>query len=443
MKKILSILLCMMLMLGMAAGCSNGGEKSSGKGTGGTNGTKTEDKAKSGSGGRKTVEFWHSMAGKNGELVDEMVKNYNSQQDDVEIVATFQGNYWESASKAQSAASVGESPDLLMMGADHVSIFAKEDGVLADLKPYMDKAGLKKEDFVDAFIWDYYMDDGSVIAIPFGRSTPVMYVNNDMLAEKGLKAPTNWDELKSTAEAFAIPDKQYGVGIPGADTWYWFMIVAQAGGQFINDERTGLGCLEDGTMYEGFKYLQDLHNSGAMFFGPVTESGTVVQQMFLEQKFPLFINSIAGLAAVDEGADFNYSVEMVPEGKKRVVPTGGASLVILESSERKDEAWDFMQWLIEDPKGSAYFVSNVGYLPYTKQMVESEPVQALLKKNPNYQKGIDQLQFASDKGHRVPQIGSMLNDILETVDAIMYDNDDVQKQIDILAPKVEEALKED
>ena len=78
------------------------------------------------------LTFWHCWSGGNAELLEAMVEAYNASHSDVHITATYQGDYWEAASKAYTAVATGEAPDLLMMGTDHVSIFMKEGGIVTE-----------------------------------------------------------------------------------------------------------------------------------------------------------------------------------------------------------------------------------------------------------------------------------------------------------------------
>ena len=449
MKKGMALLLAATMAGGMLAGCSgqSGTEQAE---TGQTEAASTQSEggetaAETEGEGKTVIQFWHSMSGTKNDLIDEMVAKFNETHDDIEVVATYQGDYWESASKAQAAISAGENPDILQMGADHVSIFASEDGLLADLSPYMEASGISQDDLVDAFSWDYKID-GKLFALPFGRSTPILYVNMDMLKEVGKEVPTTWEEWHDVCQALVQKDEngeytRYGFSMP-YDTLYWFMIVAQAGGQFINDERTGLGCVDDGTMYEAFKFYQDMHNDVSLYFGPVTDSDVTCQQMFLEGKCGMYLSSCANLIGVQNAADFDMQTAFVPKGKEQVVPSGGCSVVMMEASPNKDAAWEFMRWVLQDPDGGLKFCMETGYLPYTHSMAESEPYQEMWAENPSAKTVYDQLEYASDKGHRVPQVGNIMTDLQVCIQAIMYDNEDVQESINVLAEAVADLMEE-
>ena len=58
------------------------------------------------------VTFWHSMSGKNGDLLNSIVETYNTSQDKIKVVAEYQGNYYDAIAKAQTAISAGNSPGI-------------------------------------------------------------------------------------------------------------------------------------------------------------------------------------------------------------------------------------------------------------------------------------------------------------------------------------------
>ncbi len=430
MKKLLSVMLLTAIAVGMSFGQ---GSKEAASAS-------SQPAAKT---GKVQIQFWHSMGGKNGDLITQVCDAFNKTHDDVEVVPSYQGDYWTAASKAINAVSAGENPDLLQMGVDHVGVFGSEEGVLADLMPYMKKDGIDPNDFIDAFSWDF-KQNGKMIAIPFGRSVPVMYVNMDIMREAGVEVPTTWDELRAACEKLKkVNDKgeveRYGLGLI-RDTWYWYMTVAQAGGDLINKERTGLGCVDNGHAYKAWKFLQDMKNSQELFFAPANNGGTVVTQMFADGKCAMLWNSIGALVSTMASANFDCQVFFPPKGDVLSVPTGGNALVMLEGSRHKQEAWEFIDWLLTNPNGLLFFTQNSGYLPITKTMASSEQEQELWKKLPGRKTAYERLQYADDRGSRVPQGGQIMNELYTLIDATMYDNADVQQQVDIFAKSVKDIM---
>ena len=120
MKKLLALVLAAVMAFSMVA-CGGGSEAET-----------TPD-------GPVTIDFWHSMGGATGELVDEIVKEFNSSQDEVIVNVIYQGDYNAAGAKLQAALSgSGESaPHVAQIEITRVGFYAEE-GLLVDLKPYDD-----------------------------------------------------------------------------------------------------------------------------------------------------------------------------------------------------------------------------------------------------------------------------------------------------------------
>ena len=73
---------------------------------------------------KTVIQFWHSMSGTNGEALDKIVQTYNASQDKIEVVATFQGDYYTSIANAITAIASGNGPDLIQSGSDQVRLLS-------------------------------------------------------------------------------------------------------------------------------------------------------------------------------------------------------------------------------------------------------------------------------------------------------------------------------
>src|SRR5262249_57189313 len=82
------------------------------------------------------------------------------------------------------------------------------------------------------------------------------------------------------------------------------------------------------------------------------------------------------------------------EGKRLVVPQGGANAVIMAkiSPERQKAAWEFIQWWTS-PAEAAYWSRTTGYVPVVKKALDDPEFRAFLKANPNHAVAIDELTF--------------------------------------------------
>ncbi len=385
------------------------------------------------------LSFWHCWSGGNAELLEAMVEAYNASHSDVHITATFQGDYWEAASKAYTAVATGEAPDLLMMGTDHVSIFMKEGDVLVDLIPYMYANGYNKEDLVPACTDNYRGDNDDLYAVAFGFSVPVLYVNMDMLNQIGAEIPTTWAEVDEVSQKLIAEGIcEYGLALP-YDSQYFLMIIPQFGGSIWNEDATGLGCVEDGTLVTALQTMQDLVNDKSMYFGPTTDSSSTCRALFLDGKCAMYLHSVSNLLKIHNNATFNYEVAFVPAGTRESVNTGGCTIAMLESSANKDKAWEFLQWFLTDDEGAVKIATSIGYLPTTYSMTDSQLVKDLWDSVPGSKVAFNEAdQIAED--FITPNTGDCLNTFMTAMEAVLYDNEDVATVVADLDAEIDNLL---
>ncbi|GIP37786.1 ABC transporter substrate-binding protein [Paenibacillus sp. J31TS4] len=433
-KKASSVLLATTMLSGLLAACS-GGESPKTTDTG-----SSAAPAPSGPAGKATVQFWHSLGGKNGEYLDAMIKRFNASQDKVEVVGTFQGSYDETVTKLQQAVAAKTGPDISMLERAYIQMFADSD-VLEDMTPFLKKSNMSQDDLTPGLM-GHSVFDKKLVSLPFNRSTPILHVNKTMLDEKGLAVPKTWEELKTVANALVIKEnnefKRYGYSMP-YDTWYPIAMISQAKGKFFNDQGTSIG-FDSALGTKVFKFLKDQQNTGALYYPPQQDSGNIVNQMFISGKIGLMYQSTGVIGSLKDNVKFDYVTSFLPMDAVYATPTGGANLSLMAGSKNKDAAWEFLRWAMIDPQGGLQFILDSGYLPFTKKMVESQQIKDLWAKEPNRKVAYDQLQYAVDTNKHVawPQV---MQEFFKAIQAIMYDNKAIEPTLDTFKKEAERLLK--
>lgn len=404
----------------------------------------TKEEASASGSEKQVVTFWHSMGGKNGDLLNSIVAEFNASQDKVEVVAENQGDYYSAIAKAQTAIGAGNGPDILQTGSGQVSILVKEEGILENLVPYMEKSGMEISDFNPTFITGMSLDPSvtdKLVAFPMGCSTPVLFCNMDLLKEVGASVPTTWAELSDITKKMVADGKvEYGFTIPH-DPWYFWMFVSQNDTKVFSEDGLKLACVDDGTGIEAMQMVQDMCRDKVMYFGPVTDSDSTCRGMFLEGKSAFYVSSIANLGNIDSNAEFEYSVQYVPKFKTNAVPSGGNTLTMLASAKNKDAAWEFLHWLYTDNGGVATFAAETGYLPCSKSISEMPAIKEKWAQNSNCEIAYNQLEYGNND-HMVmqPNNGDIANNVSAMMEACFYDFEDVTEQMNILKEEAEDIL---
>ncbi|CAM3411380.1 MULTISPECIES: ABC transporter substrate-binding protein [Paenibacillus] len=438
-------LLSIMVLFSLLAACGGGGGTANTGNTGGSGSTGESPgngaaESPTGGEGVTTVQFWHSLGGKNGEYMDALIQRFNESHEDIEVVGTFQGGYDETVTKLQQAIASGTGPDVSMLERAYVQMFADAE-VLEDLAPYLEQSGISADDFTPGLMGHSYFND-KLVSLPLNRSTPILHVNKTLLDELGLSVPATWEEMKEVANALVVKEgnefKRYGVSMP-YDTWYPIAMISQAGGTFFNEDNTSVGFADNGAGEKVFSYLKDLQSTGALYYPPAQDSGNIVNSMFVEGKVGMIFQSTGSIGGLASTVDFDYVTAFLPKDEVHANPTGGANVTMLSSSKNKDAAWEFIRWMEMEEEGGLEFILQSGYLPFTKQMVESEKMQELWAKEPNRKVAYDQLEFAVDTNKDVawPEI---MHEFFSAIEAIMYDSKDIPSTLDTFKKETERIL---
>jgi len=430
MKNKVSLLLISTILIGMLTAC---GEAQT------TTTSQADKPAKAAE--KSTINFWHSMSGKNGEYIDAMVKKFNESHSDIEVVSTYQGGYDETVTKLQQSIASNTAPDVSMLERAYVELFADADA-LEDLTPMLKSSKISTDEFVSGLM-GHSTFGNKLVSLPLARSTPILHVNKTLLDQKGLAVPKTWEELKKTANALVVKEgnefKQYGLTMP-FDTWYPIAMISQAGGKFFSDDKKSIGFYDNGVGLKVFSYLRELQSTGALFYPPAKDSGNIVNQMFTSGKVAMMYQSTGVIGSISSNTKFEYVTAFLPMDKVYANPTGGANVAMLASSKNKEAAWKFLQWMEMDPQGAQQFILQSGYLPFTKTMSESKEIKDLWAKEPARKVAFDQLQYAVDTNKSVawPQVMKEFNSMIE---ATMYDGKDIQTQLDTFKKQAEQILK--
>jgi len=396
-----SLLACVFGLTAVLAGCSGGNQQTGGNNQSPANTPAPASTEASAPASNKPVEidFWYALGGRNGEIIQEMVKKFNESQKDIVVKASYQGSYYENHSKVLAAVSAGNQPDVTMVEVASIGAFA-DAKVLEDLGPYANGAEKK---YIPGLLGNSYWKD-KLYAIPFNRSTPLLYLNRDMLKAAGLdpEGPKTWEELREFSKALTKKegDKTATYGFSTAiDIWFYEALVFQSGGSILTEDNKALAINSEAGKAP-IEFWTSMLKEGIMKAPPGEKYNAwdVAKQDFLNGQVGMIFTSTGDLRGLKENAKFDVGAAFLPANKTYGAPTGGANLVILakSSDEEKKAAWEFVNWMT-DTAQTVPFSLESGYMPVTTEAVESAEMKAAYEKEPNFQVAVKQLEYASPR----------------------------------------------
>lgn len=376
MKKLISILLVMVMMVSMLAGC----------------GSAPAEEAQPE--GPIHLEFWHSMGSATGELIQEIVDEFNASQSDIVVEAIYQGDYTTAGTKLQAAVAGGNAPHVVQVEITRVGMYASQD-LLLDLTPYAEADADFDISAMYPGVMDFSYIDGKLISIPNGRSCPVMYYNADALKAAGFEnAPATWEEMRA-ASAAVTKDGSMGYGASLGDSWYYLAMMLTAGGQIYNEAGNDIGFYGEA----GTKPLQlwlDMIEDGSLYIpeGEDYASNAALRNAFMAGACNIIMQSSAQYRSLVDNSDFEVGVAYIPKDVTYAAIPGGSNLVAFQGMSKAEEqaVWEFMKYMCSGDVAGKY-AAGTGYLPTSDAALNSAVYQEMLQKYPHLDVAVGQLEF--------------------------------------------------
>ncbi len=389
-----------MLMVVLTA-CGGGGQTATGNGAAEA-AAPTESAAKPAeSAGPVKVVWWHAMSGELGGVVDELVKQFNDSQDEVEVEAVFQGTYDESLNKLKTSMGSGTGPTLIQT-YEIGSRFMIDSGAITPVQQFIDGESYDVS-HLEENILGYYTFDDRLYSMPFNTSNPILYYNKDAFKKAGLdpeNPPTTYEEVEKAAKTLTEGSMTGGsFAIYG---WFMEQLLANQGAELLNNSNGRAGMADQAQLgspaaVSTLEWWKKMVDEGTLLnLGRKTDD---TKKAFAAGQVAMTLDSTASLRGIVQAAEGKFEVGTAPlpkpaaaDADKGGVVVGGASLWILNDrpEEEQQAAWKFIKFLAE-PKTQAYWHVNTGYFPITKEAYNEDLVKENLKKYPQFQTAIDQL----------------------------------------------------
>ncbi len=331
--------------------------------------------------------------------VEAIVADFHKANPNIRVEPVWGGNYWQNMQKTVAALQAGTPPDVAVHLAIDVVTLRDLDAVVP-LDEFVQREGGEKflGDFFPGFVSDLKAD-GKVWAIPFQRSTPILYFNKDLFRKAGLdpnKPPTTWDELLAAARKATVRDAsgqatQWGLTIPD-DPWLLMSFVLQNGGRTHSADFKKVYIAEKASV-EALQFWADLANKHKVIPRHRTFPESV--QDFAAGKTAMLIHSTGNLRFVRDSAKFEWGAAFLPRHKKQAVAIGGAGFFIFKKApkEKQEAAWQFAKFAAS-PEMQARWNIGSGYIATRKSAFELPLMRDYASKLPQVLVARDQLPYA-------------------------------------------------
>jgi len=337
------------------------------------------------------ITFWHTMGDSLSTILDDIIKDFNVKYPKIKVSHTSVGGYPDVRDAVIKNIPVDSTPNLAYCYPDHVAIYRNSNAVQALDEYLMDsKYGLtngEREKFVEGFYQEgRSFGDGKNYALPFVKSTEVLYYDASYFAKNSLKVPTTWDELWSVCEAIKAKEPNC---IPfGYDSEAnWFITNAKQNGYTYttSDKSHGVSGHFQFNVKGNRDFVADLKTKyDKKLFTTEEMYGAYTSGLFTadSNKSYLCIGSTGG-AQYQWSKNFETGIAQIPQtkGGTNAVISQGPSICMFDKANQQEEiaSWLFLKHLTTDVKAQSSFAKASGYIPSYLEAQQSEEYQAYLE----------------------------------------------------------------
>lgn len=362
MKKLIAILLCLAMLLTLAA-CNTSGNDTSGRDVQQNAGQDTQQQQESniGNDNNGAEEVTLSVILITGyEFYQNAIDAYCKDNPNVKVeVQTMDTDSYKTIIKTKFASD--DAPDIvpIFAEADYFSYY--DNGYLADLSDMNETLDRLNSGAIDSFI----TSDGGVMGIPYVQQFLLAYYNKDLFQQYGLSVPTTYEELMSVCKTL----KDNGI-IPVAqghkDTWVTQMLTYSLNATSVQAaDPTFYEGTVDGTnkFVENAGWLDTLTKYDQMIKDEYINAGSL--SMTSEQMYEMFVTGEAAMTFTGAWGDANiYALNPEFEVGGFPIPAAGGNegvstsisggLGIYGGSDNMDAAKELLTYMLSKETMEAY-----------------------------------------------------------------------------------------
>jgi ABC-type glycerol-3-phosphate transport system substrate-binding protein len=384
------------------------------------------------------LEWWEPEYGK--ELMDELTSQFEAQTGiRVERTTVPWTNMYDLLLTNAQAGTA--TYDVLGMEACCFLTGIDKLGGLEDLAPYLER---------DA---DFAAGLTGMTPVPWRGTIPELnwyifpysYVYNvDMYAAAGVEPPTNWDEMvaatKQISEA-GVVDYAFGEGFAGDIhhvTYYLFgSRLAQLGGRFLDENGRAVFNSPEGVA--ALQSWKDFYDSGLFMPGAIgMMTADAREALAAETIAAMYDGPFAQVIASQVNPDIRLAFPPAWNDVTGGYVWAGSGLSISSNSNHKEEAWEFIKFLLGDEM--SLWLTEQNSIPYATNVAVAslaESEDPILREIP--------AMLAQDPEHNillnpVPEQESLHREFVAMFQEVMAGNLDPQEGLDRVAAMWNEVI---
>jgi len=322
--------------------------------------------------GEVALTFWNIFTGPDGEVMRQMVQEFNEAYEGEIRVSTQTIPEVDFYEVFGTSVPQGQGPDIAIMHLRRIAKYA-EMGLLNSFDDLID-AETMKQNYIPA-AWNGSDFEGSHYGIPLDVHPLGMYYNKDILDAAGVEVPTTHAELISACEAL---EGEVEYCLPLSTMWpsqnVFISALFQHGGDDLDDQDYPAFNTDEG--YAALEVLNELihvHN-----VSPTNVNVDEDLTYFRQGNAAFHINGIWMLNGIKEsGINFGTASIATLFGDTPAVWADSHNFVLPLQSGVSDEKYQAMMTFIEYITAHSLQWAQAGQIPADITVLESEEFLAL------------------------------------------------------------------
>lgn len=369
-----------------------------------------------------TVTFWHTYGDQETPIIDEVIiPLFEETHPGIKVDAVRQSGDFNQM--LVTALGTGVVPDVARVDITKTSAYAKLGGIVAmdEIEGFAALKDAVLDGPLSTNLWN-----GHYYGLPLNTNCKAAVVNSEVLKTLGLDTvPATMEELVDACRTNG--NGEYKINVSGVGDWDlypWFWLF---GGVVTDDGFTkASGWLDSEDSVNAIKTIMQLHDEGIFTIRDV--DGTPDAWDGINYQYAMFL----------EGPWYPFSETVMPatvptwNGKSASV-VGGENIVIFSGSEKKEAAFEFVQFMLSEEVQLKLL--EVGVIPTLKRLVENDAV----KNDAKWSVYMQQLESAKSR-IPTPQASTVEQLWSDAMNMIFLEGADVQETLTMTAGLIDEEL---
>ncbi len=344
-------------------------------------------------GGKFELAFWHGYTEADGDVLNELVSEFNASQDGIEITPSVKP--WATLlDSALPALTSKTGPETMALPVENIPVFASK-GALKPLDDWYGAADSGASVLNEQAVATGVVK-GEKYAVPLSFTPLTMFYNKTMFDAAGVSVPTTWDEWVAAATALTVDENgdgtpdQYGLALQDHGTvgnGVWPSLFKSGGGDVVTAD--GTSVIDSKENVATLAYWADALKKGS--FSPVGLAGADADGLFSAGKVAMTLGG-PWMASVSEAAGIDYGIASLPAGPAGIKASALAvdmSVTSQATDEEAAAAQTFFTWFYQHANMVKWSLAS-GWPPLTTDVTADEVAE-----NPVVSALTDQSQYGA------------------------------------------------